>query len=79
MEQVALYIPGLMGLAVALVAFVSVRHIASHRASPPEPRRASPGDAGEPRSPFDFVGAASVLDAPSNRATITVHPRQPAR
>jgi hypothetical protein len=31
MEQLGLYAPGIMGLAFALVAFLSVRHIARHR------------------------------------------------
>ena len=36
MEQLSLYAPGIMGLAFALVAFLSVRQIANHR---PEVKR----------------------------------------
>lgn len=51
MEQLSLYVPGIMGLAFALVAFLSVRHIAGHR---PEIRRASSfGNEEERPLPFD--------------------------
>jgi hypothetical protein len=49
MEQLSLYIPGIMGLAFALVAFVSVRQIAGNR---PVVRPAA-NEEGQDRFPFD--------------------------
>jgi hypothetical protein len=49
MEQFGLYIPGIMGLAFALVAFVSVRRIAGNR---PVVRSAATEE-GQERFPFE--------------------------
>ena len=50
MQQLSLYIPGIMGLAFALAAFLSVRHIASHR---PQVRSEPAQAEEEPPLPFE--------------------------
>lgn len=49
MEQLSLYIPGIMGLAFALVAFLSVRRIAGNR---PVVRH-TVNEEGQERFPFE--------------------------
>lgn len=57
MEQLSLYVPGIMGLAFALVAFLSVRHIAGHRPQV----EASREEAKESPRPFEFAPPGGVL------------------
>ena len=76
MEQLALYIPGLMGLAVALAAFISVRHISRHRADRSDTPLVDP-PAGDRKHPFDIVAGAPILEA-QPKPSITIRPHQSA-
>lgn len=57
MEELSLYVPGIMGLMAALVAYLSVRHIA----------RPTNPDSKESQHPFEFAPPKGAAEAPSLR------------
>jgi len=64
MDQLVPYIPAIVGLAIAAIGFLSVRHIASNRfVAHPRASEPDPEEASQERLPFDGLKTNEELRA----------------